>query len=166
MTAIGKPEPRLPFALRSATSLDFAMIASSWMKNYQTSRAAQAVDPAIYSEHQGRLVDRLVREFTPLLAVNEAKPEEIHGWICGAGGWLRDGGSPWPVIHYLYVKRSYRKFGIGRTLADALTGGRPAFFTHLPPVREKDPEYFPNAAALVAKLAPGSQFNPYKLWSR
>lgn len=160
MTAL--PENRELFDLRAMIDSDRAMIASSWLKNFRP--ASPEVSPLVYANHQSRLIDRLIERNSAVVACSPQDGNHIYGWICGAVYMMTD-----PVIHYVYVKRAMREFGIGKRLVAEMTkGGARPLFTHLPPVGRKDklgaPDGFQTREELLEALAPGAIYCPYLLW--
>lgn len=159
-TQIEEPHPM--YSIRPATAEDFGMIVSSWVKNYGRSKTATALDQAVYFREQTRLVDALIRRCTTIIAADVADSSHIYGWACGE---LQDGEghsvsqtNVEVVLHYVYVKRTFRRFGIGKALVDRFC---PDYFTHIPRVGAGADE-FADVKTLVAKLAPRAVFNPYR----
>lgn len=94
------------------------------------------VRPDLFSSGVNALVDRLISTDLPVVAVLEAVPDEVIGWVCR---------SP-DRVNYLYVKGPYRRQGVGSRLAfGAVEYG----------IRTKDGERFFRSV--------GAQYNPFSL---
>lgn len=126
-----------PVRLRTRAPGDDAFIYSSWLKSYRQSPAAKEFSNDVYYSGQSRLIARLMKEATILLACSQDDEDQVYGYICFGPG----------LLHYLYVKHAYRGYGIARLLTERVTTG-PLEYTHLVP-------------AFCAKLPEGSRFNPW-----
>lgn len=153
------------FALRGMQESDRGMIASSWLKNYQPVATKAGLSLEMYCAEQPKLIDALlVFGDRPIIAVSPQDTNHIYGWVVGR---TSRGEGDVPIIHYVYVKRALRGYGIGRALVEVVARGKPALYSHQPPLRrgrEGKADGFATEAELVEALAPGSRFCPYLLW--
>lgn len=112
------PDPGLPLQIRPATNEDISFIFNSWLKSYrEKGTACRNVEQKIYYENQHRLIERLLEKIAPeggvRVACNVNDPTQLFGFICAE----RVEGVF--VIHYIYVKHSMRRFGIGSALLNS-----------------------------------------------
>ncbi len=82
-------------------------------------------NPVYFAAHH-KLVEGLCKRATIVMASNDTDLGQIYGYLCCE----RIEGNM--VIHFMYVKETFRKMGIGKMLL-ATQGwkvGDPVFFTH------------------------------------
>lgn len=107
---------RPPIGLRYATAADEPFIIDSWMRcNKSHSPLVQHVDSRAYETHHRPLVRQLVERSQTFVAYATAVPDELVGFICGDRS--ADTGL---VVHFVYVKRAYRRVGVARELLRGL----------------------------------------------
>ena len=127
--------------LRPAMDGDFNFVYSSWLKSYRQSEATKPFSDEIYFEGQRKLITQILMHSKVVVAVSVDDPSHIYGWVCF------EPHSPFPVLHYVYVKHVYRTFGVGRMLLGEMLEG-PVVYSH--------------DDAFKSRLSQGSYFNPYK----
>lgn len=109
------------------TDLPFVM--RSWMKSFQASRAVVHVHPEIFYTEQRQVIASLLKSATTLVVCDPEATDVIWGWACGAES----------LIHFIFVKQDFRRMGIGRHLASAvsqvpvLEAANRIEFSHWPP---------------------------------
>jgi hypothetical protein len=98
--------------IRSATSDDLPFIYSSWIKSYRHGNPACLRAGSEYFSGQHRVIERLLERGAEIrIACYSESPHLILGWMCSEPG----------TIHYVYVKKPYRRLHI----ATQLVGQRP-----------------------------------------
>lgn len=131
MIQIGKPITLGDFQIRDydpVTDSDF--LYSTWIKSYRDSGAARAVPTPIYNRSQRMRIDNILRYRDSFVQVINPRdtPELILGYLVGTNP---------NMLHYIYVKRDYRKAGLTRKLLWFLQewceGGNPVLYSHKPP---------------------------------
>ena len=121
--------------IRTATDQEMNLIRSDWFRSFRLKGSHPLkVSKEVFEQGMNARIQRLICKCLPVVATLEDVPEEVLGWSC------RDMG----IVHYVYVKRDYRRQGIGKFL----TFGARAY-TH-----------FTQKGAL---LLPEAQYNPYLL---
>lgn len=154
---MGNAQPSLKYELliRPAEKSDEGMIYKAWLESYRSSvwlrafhrkkirdeagndfNVAETVSVAsveqrgipefIYYPEQRKRINRLVGRGTTLIACAQDDLDHVYGFICGEK-------TPNDiVVHYWYVKSTFRRFGIGRQLLQALgwDSTKPLFYTH------------------------------------
>jgi GNAT superfamily N-acetyltransferase len=99
-------------------------------------RKRWAINPQLYYEAMRPVLRRIVahEDTRILMAVYPDAPDKIRGWIC----YAEREGSPVPVLHYVYVKHTWRKLGVASQLmttadlAVEIGAGRSFLYTFQP----------------------------------
>jgi len=100
----------LPVEIRRATKRDIPFITSSWLKSFRDGYWARGIPNNIYYYNQHKILEQLLPKGIVLVACNEQDPDQILGYVCAE---VVDTAL---VIHYMYVKHPFRKFGIATKL--------------------------------------------------
>ena len=112
--------------LRTLIDDDLPFLFSSWLKSYRSSHFAEKITNTIYFEDHHKVIERIIKNSKVLIACNPADPSQLYGYSVATeeGGVL--------VLHFLYVKHTFRNMGIGKTLLDAVGHERDkaAVYTH------------------------------------
>ena len=103
-----------PVRLRPLIEDDLAFIFNSWLKSYRFSHFAEKITNTIYFSDQHKLIEKLIGDSKVVVACNGEDPSQVYGYI--VGGEV-DGIS---LLHFIYVKHTFRNMGVGKTLLDAL----------------------------------------------
>lgn len=130
-------------ALRAATQEDVPFIKSSWLESYRYGRAVRGVPNSIYYAMHDKVSQFLLADGEVTMVVDEADPSVIAGWAC----YKVEG--PMLVLHYVYVRGSWRRKGVATRLLQgilalseatlvAYTHDTEAWYRYLGPKREKD----------------------------
>ena len=112
--------------LRTLIDDDLPFLFSSWLKSYRSSHFAEKITNTIYFEDHHKVIERIIKNSKVLIACNPSDPSQLYGYSVAAeeGGGL--------VLHFLYVKHTFRNMGIGKTLLDAVghESDKAAVYTH------------------------------------
>ena len=104
--------PKLPVRYREANESDVGFIFNSWLKSYRQSLFAKTISNTVYYTEHHKILEKIIKDPNNkvIIACNEEDPTQIYGYICAGAleGFL--------VIHYVYVKHSFRNMGIGKLL--------------------------------------------------
>jgi predicted N-acetyltransferase YhbS len=99
------------FKIRPMRTDDEGFVFNSWLRSF---RKSVDMESKAYYLFKHSVIERLLRDSRTLMAVACDDPDQIFGWVCFA---------PFEdeyVVHYLYVKATFRKLGIGRRLIESL----------------------------------------------
>ena len=111
--------------LRFVTPEDTAFIIQSWVKSYWQGFVSfcHEISPPIYNKNQRRVIENILTDCkkTSLVAHVPEEPDVIIGWA------VIEKRLGERLVHYVYVKEAFRKFGI----AERLVGREPFTYTHL-----------------------------------
>lgn len=100
----------LPIRIRPANEEDVPFIFNSWLKSYRTSPFGKKLSNSIFYPEHHKLLERLLKTSSVLVACSNNDPSQIYGYICTA---LIEGIF---TVHYIYVKHTFRKLGIAKVL--------------------------------------------------
>ncbi len=116
----------LPIKIRKLTQLDVGFCFNSWLKSFKGAFFAKDIHPKTYFANHHMLVGELLQSCTTLVACAESDPTEIYGFICAE---YMDATL---VIHYIYVKHTFRNLGIAKQLLEQFPVGPvgTSFYTH------------------------------------
>lgn len=106
--------PTLPIQVRGAAKTDIPFITSSWLRSYRDGYLVRAIPNTVYYYQHHKILEHLLPRSIVLVACNEQDPDQILGWICAE---VIDTAL---VVHYVYTKQPFRKFGIAKRLVDLL----------------------------------------------
>lgn len=100
-----------PIAHRPLAPADVPFVLSSWLQAYHASLPAGArriLGPAEWFPAHRAVVERVLQGAAVTCAVipDAAPPCDLYGYLVHAPG----------VVHWLYVKPAYRRFGVARYL--------------------------------------------------
>ena len=118
---------------REPTVGDYPFIFSSWLKSYRFSDLPKSVSKTIYFKEHHKIIEDLLSSSTTILACDVIDPNNIFGYITVAKI------NEIFTVHYIYVKHTYRRFGLGRLLLNVFehnTGGK-MVYTHETPIAKK-----------------------------
>lgn len=96
--------------IRPMADTDRSFVIAAWLNNYRReSYFAARVTDKVFFYHHHAIVERLLARSRVLIACDPSDENEIVGYIVWEPG----------VLHWVYVKKAFRKFGIGRSLLSA-----------------------------------------------
>lgn len=133
--------------LRAPNKADLNFILNSWLKSYRNSGfAAPMINPVYYKNHEPLLKDLLSSNLITV-ACNPLDEGQIYGYVVFnylPGDIL--------VLHYIYTKHSFRRFGIAKQIMASIRKSDDAIlYTH----HTKYAELLKNKLPII--------FDPYKL---
>ena len=138
-------------SLRASAPEDTEFIYDSWLKSYRDSKAHKLVRKEFYYRGHSNKIDAIVsRQGTRVVvAANTDDAGHLFGYVVFE---LLPGGHN-AVLHYIYVKQSYRRRGLGRHLLEVVeSAGELTTMSHYPPSTEVY-RYFKKK---------GEEYDPYK----
>ena len=100
--------------LRPLTEEDHPFLYNSWLKSYRFSLFAERITNTIYFEDHHKLIEKILNNSKILIACNPSDPSQLYGYVVAG----EDDGIL--IVHFLYVKHTFRNMGIGKTLLDAV----------------------------------------------
>ena len=98
--------PVLPIQIRKAQKSDIPFITSSWLRSNRDGFMVRSVPNTVYYYKHHKILESLLPRGIVIVACNEEDPDQILGWCCAE---VLDTAL---VIHYIYIKQPFRRFGI------------------------------------------------------
>jgi hypothetical protein len=120
-----------PFGIRPAVETDVAFIFNSWLKSYRNTEGS--VSNAVYFQFHHKLIETLLERSDVKVMHQIDDPNEIIGYLC------YELVENIPVIHYVYIKNSFRKLNLLEKLLTSgnITKQTSGFYTHITPIVKK-----------------------------
>jgi hypothetical protein len=144
-TLIHDTERGIEYALRPYRGeQDDPLLFSNWCNQIRKQSPFNTFTPEEFSQHRF-IIHSLIDRCGVTLACRPDDEGFVYGWICGAD----------PVLHFIYVRNTFRCLGIGSTLM------RLAF----PGFKERT-IYYTHPTKAMRHFAPrwNAKFNPYLCW--
>jgi len=112
--------------LRAANDEDLPFIFNSWLKSFRDSSFARDIPSTIYFTDHHKVIERLLKTSVVMISCNEEDPSQLYGYAVGS---QEDGIF---VLHFIYVKYTFRNLGIGTLLLTSFghTGESASVYTH------------------------------------
>jgi ribosomal protein S18 acetylase RimI-like enzyme len=112
--------------LRNATDADVPFIFNSWLKSHRFSPSTSGCQSPVYFAQHHKLIEGLCKRASIIVACNDKDLGQIYGYVCCEK--IEDN----LVVHFIYVKETFRKLGIAKMLLDTQGWRRDAafFYTH------------------------------------
>ncbi len=110
----------LPYSVRPMTEFDYDFILDSWLKNFRKSPGSMTWETQSFYEFHRPRVRKLLLNSTTLVAHPSEDQEHLLGYVTYAPG----------VLHYCYVKDTFRRMGVARELFRHAELGKDCEFTH------------------------------------
>lgn len=105
---------------------DDGIVYGPWMAQIRGLPPFRAMRPEVFTDYRDTISDLLDR-CGAVVAVDPEDDHRAYGWICGEH---KDGEQ---VLHFLYVRNAFRRYGIGKTLLRCQFpefGKRVLYYTH------------------------------------
>jgi hypothetical protein len=111
---------------RQPRKQDVPFIYSSWLKSFRNSPLTRPMSNEIYYEEQHSLITDIMETSTTIIISDSEDPDHILGYICAS----RNDGVL--TVHYVYVKHTYRRMGLGKLMLNAFecSPKDDIFYTH------------------------------------
>lgn len=108
------PKEELPITIRSFHVSDTNLVLSNWLKSFRNESWAASTPNDVYFPLQQKLIGQIAARSQVFVACAVDNPAEVWGWIC-----CEQGPEDSLIVHYVYVKEMFRKFGVGKMLLHA-----------------------------------------------
>jgi GNAT superfamily N-acetyltransferase len=135
---------------------DISFITSSWINSYVTeSNLCRGVQKSLARREHSRIVNLILSRGAVVIAATDREaPDLIYGYAV-----FQPSAAECALLHYVYVKASFRKFGLGTRLVEIVRASAHRS-EHLPMVTDHDTRN----AGFLKKC--GVMYNPFlMLWS-
>lgn len=99
---------------RFAAKEDESFIYNSWLKSFRDSDSVKHITNTVFYKRHHALIEKLMTKSSVLLAVNPEDPSQIMGYVCF------DVIDDVLLLHYVYVKQTYRSLNVATSLLKAV----------------------------------------------
>jgi hypothetical protein len=103
--------------LRPPNPNDLNFIYSSWINSYNDNNFFNPIKGPAYYGYQKLLINKLLNQSEVSVICNPEDKDQIFGYAVYE---LRPDSEP--IIHWLYIKYTFRKLGLARFLLDSIMG--------------------------------------------
>lgn len=109
--------------VRKAIEADLPLVLTDWRKDYYEHALgfSKGMSETTFNHFHSILIKSILARSALLVACDPDEPSVVFGWICWEPG----------VLHFVMVKRKFRKCGIGSALLAATDLGTEFYFSHL-----------------------------------
>lgn len=97
--------------IRPAQESDLNLILSSWLKEYRYAPFTKGIESKLYYKHHKELILSLLASSQCQVICQREDLNAVLGYMVFSYDTLNN-----LIIHYLYIKNTFRKLGFGRTL--------------------------------------------------
>ena len=108
-----------PVSMRGYNDQDLNFILQSWLLGDKKQGRYFGTRTTLYFKEREKEIRKLLLRAGALVIYPKASPSTIIGWMCAETFDL--GGATEAVVHFMYVKKEFRRFGIGSAMYKELT---------------------------------------------
>ena len=106
----------IPVNFRQLRESDLGFLFNSWLKSYREydNSWAKTIPSSIYFEQHKKVLIGILKISRAVVACSKEDPNQVYGYLVyqPAGRIV--------ILHYCYVKKSFRRFGIAAKMFDLL----------------------------------------------
>ena len=113
--------PASLFRYREAKAEDLPFILDAWIRSFRNSPFGRTLTDEAYRQIQSEAVTQILQVASVLVVCLADDPDCIIGFVCH--GKTKEG---FTLIHYIYVKHSYRNAGLAQQLVTRIKTTVPA----------------------------------------
>ena len=106
---------------------DKGVVYAPWTRQIRHMQPFDKMGPDEFDEHKEEVITKLIDRCKPTMAAPPGETYQIYGWVCGEH---RDQKQ---ILHFVYVRGVFRRFGIGNALMRLLfpsLGSERLYFTY------------------------------------
>lgn len=101
----------LKIKIRQYKDLDKDYIIKTWLdSNYKNTDACNTIKKSVYYTNHNIIINRIFDDCVKVIACDDTDEDLILGWLVGELKKDCD------VLHFLYVRKEFRRKGVGRLL--------------------------------------------------
>lgn len=95
------------FVVRRANDTDLSLIVSTWLHGlYHSNTWFNEIEKDVFWENYRKVIEAILAYSDVNVACLPDEPDVILGYVVYTG----------PILHWIFVKKAFRKLGIGKTL--------------------------------------------------
>jgi GNAT superfamily N-acetyltransferase len=150
---------KLKFAVRAPTAEDTALIFSTWLKSCAESPQYRHIGRDLYFAVQHGIIESYIADAACawLIAHDPENPRFVYGYLCGQV-LTRASESVSPTIHFVYVKKTFRRLGVASELVTLMGATK-----HAAPITTT---WTPRGEQLLSAMEIKANYNPWLQWGR
>lgn len=103
----------MKFTIRQATKEDMPFVFNSWLNHARSTFPNQIMPGRFYFKGETFRLNQLTDKSETFIACLDEEPSQILGWVCLTR-------SPSPIVHYAFVKSSFRRLKIFDSMLQVL----------------------------------------------
>ncbi len=142
--------------LRSPCDQDGSFIIDSWVREAREHYPFSHMDKALFYKEYKETVKTLISKSLIVIACNPEDQDQIYGYLSF------EKVEDIPIIHFIYVKLTFRENGIAKLLLDSVFenfGKEKTLITHLPRSRKEDGRFLDSTKNTLIKF--NLRFDPF-----
>jgi GNAT superfamily N-acetyltransferase len=140
-----------PWTIRRVYPSDLDFIIDTWTRSYrERGKLCPYIIEGLFFHEHSNLIRQIFGRAETFVACDKDDDEMIIGYIVAAPGMT-------DVLHYVYVKKAFRRMGVTRSLLEKVKQGEMAVNTH-----ENVPK---GLLKLIQDKYKSVSFNPYIFYS-
>lgn len=124
-----------PVKTRALTESDLSFLYNSWLKSYRDSSFAEPISNNEYFGFHKAVIERIIERANVVILCNPEDESQIYGYS------VSEQVAELVIVHYIYVKQTYRNLGLAKQLLLGATSGDKFTYTHrskrLPAIERK-----------------------------
>lgn len=113
--------------IRESLESDTNFILSSWLKSFRNSQAVRGMDNEEYFTGQELVIKKILHKSITKVIVNPEDEDQILAYM------TVETKNHKAIVHYIYVKQTFRGFGLATKLIKAFALHDPIYFSHMTP---------------------------------
>ena len=98
-------------------------VIDTWIRSYRKSPYSKGIPTQIYYPYQRAIIESLIDQSQTLVASNINDEDQLIGYICF------EKTTP-PILHYLYVKKIFRRLGVAKQMLKQIDQGDLLLYSH------------------------------------
>lgn len=103
-----------PVSMRGYNDQDLNFILQSWLLGDKKQGKYFGIRSTLYFKEREKEIRKLLLRAGALVVYPKSSPSTIIGWMCAETFDL--GGATEGVVHFMYVKKEFRRFGVGSAM--------------------------------------------------
>lgn len=149
----------LPMLIRPMERSDLPLVTNNWLESARKCYHVKGIPNDTYYPHTHRIIQVLLSRGGVFVMCDPEDPYTVYGWICAEviNNHL--------LIHYVYVKRRFRKYGVGKALMRAVVEAEPDVHSITLTFETMAGRFFFRKLDEEGLLPHEPTYNPYALYS-
>lgn len=142
--------------LRPPNDTDGSFIIDSWVREARDHYPYSNMDKSLFYKEYKEIVKTLISKSLILIACNPEETDQIYGYLSF------EKVADIPIIHFIYVKLTFRENGIAKLLLQSVFDkfkSEPTLITHLPRSRKENGKFLDSTKSTLIKY--NLRFDPF-----